>query len=220
MQKIMFNDKYGLTDAVLRGRKTMTRRVVPEREVEKYQEWYDDVLSIGFDDLSVEIQSFEETVINRARYSVGEIVAVAQSYKHIYCLEPHQRLTEEYSVWFLHQEGLSYTKGWKNKMFVRPDFMPHQIRITDITVERLQDISNEDCMKEGVYKDEDDGRIIGYPFGIPFYYTFFGTKNKEGKQLHWTTPYEAFAALIDKVSGKGTWEKNPWVFAYEFELIK
>lgn len=31
---------------------------------------------------------------------------------------------------------------------------------------------------------------------------------------------EAFAALIDKISGKGTWDSNPWVFVYEFELIK
>lgn len=30
----------------------------------------------------------------------------------------------------------------------------------------------------------------------------------------------AFAALIDKVSGNGTWERNPWVFAYTFKLIK
>lgn len=30
---------------------------------------------------------------------------------------------------------------------------------------------------------------------------------------------ETFAHLIDRVSGKGTWESNPWVFAYEFELI-
>lgn len=34
------------------------------------------------------------------------------------------------------------------------------------------------------------------------------------------TPRKAFAALIDKVSGKGTWDKNPLVFVYEFELIK
>lgn len=34
------------------------------------------------------------------------------------------------------------------------------------------------------------------------------------------TPREAFAALIDKVSGKGTWESNPYVWAYEFELMK
>lgn len=30
---------------------------------------------------------------------------------------------------------------------------------------------------------------------------------------------KAFAALIDKVSGKGTWDSNPWVFVYEFKLI-
>lgn len=34
------------------------------------------------------------------------------------------------------------------------------------------------------------------------------------------TPREAFAALIDKkISGKGTWDNNPWVVAYSFELV-
>lgn len=28
MQKIMFNDRYGLTDAVIEGRKTVTRRII------------------------------------------------------------------------------------------------------------------------------------------------------------------------------------------------
>lgn len=32
MKKIMFNDEYGLTDAVLQGRKTMTRRIVTDTE--------------------------------------------------------------------------------------------------------------------------------------------------------------------------------------------
>lgn len=213
----MFSDKYGLTDAVLNGKKRMTRR----------EPFFDTVSNPNYGFYTEGANKGKlalcdgERIIHTSHYRMNEIVAIAQSYKHIYCLEPHQRLTEEYSVWFLHQEGLTYTKGWKNKMFVKPDFMPHQIRITDITVERLQDISNEDCLKEGVYRDEDGGRhIIGYPFAIPYCYTFFGSKNKEGKKLRWTTPYEAFAALIDKVSGKGTWKKNPWVFAYEFELIK
>ena len=34
------------------------------------------------------------------------------------------------------------------------------------------------------------------------------------------TPSKAYAELIDKVSGKGTWESNPYVFVYDFELIK
>lgn len=33
------------------------------------------------------------------------------------------------------------------------------------------------------------------------------------------TPREAFAALIDSISGKGTFNSNPYVFAYEFELV-
>lgn len=38
--------------------------------------------------------------------------------------------------------------------------------------------------------------------------------------LWFNTPREAFASLIDKVSGRGTWASNPWVVAYEFELVK
>ena len=40
------------------------------------------------------------------------------------------------------------------------------------------------------------------------------------KGNRYTTPREAYAALIDKLSGKGTWESNPYVFVYDFELIK
>ena len=29
---------------------------------------------------------------------------------------------------------------------------------------------------------------------------------------------QVYAALIDKISGKGTWERNPWVYAYDFKL--
>lgn len=34
------------------------------------------------------------------------------------------------------------------------------------------------------------------------------------------TAKKAYAALIDKISGKGTWDSNPYVFVYEFELVK
>lgn len=30
----------------------------------------------------------------------------------------------------------------------------------------------------------------------------------------------AFASLIDKVSGRGTWQRNPWAVVYEFELVR
>lgn len=187
IQKIMFNDRIKLTAAVLEGQKTMTRRVVPEREIEQYYEWRDDVLSIGFGDIPVQIQPFREAMLFKARYKVGEVVAVAQRYCNVlHCADVPKG--EE--------------KGWGNKMFVKAELMPHHIKITGITVERLQDISDEDCLREGIRRCNLNKK--------------FAFDDKRA----YNTAREAFAALIDKVSGKGTWDSNPWVFAYEFKLIK
>ena len=41
-------------------------------------------------------------------------------------------------------------------MFVKADLMPRHIEFTDRKVERLQDISDEDCLKEGIYEDSGD----------------------------------------------------------------
>jgi len=49
---------------------------------------------------------------------------------------------------------------------------------------------------------------------------WFRAYNKKDGCMCARTPKEAFAALIDKVSGKGTFESNPWVFVYKFERIR
>lgn len=99
--------------------------------------------------------------------------------------------------------------GWNNKMFVKADLMPHHIKITNISVERLQDISDDDCLSEGI--DSSNGFEIGY--GIDWVYQF------QNDNRSYFTPREAFAALIDKIGKRGDWQRNPWVFVYEFKLI-
>ena len=86
--------------------------------------------------------------------------------------------------------------------------MPHQIRITDIRIERLQDISDEDCLREGVWKEY-------WAEGDSAYLIYNGYR-----EIQFDTPREAFSVLINRVSGKGTWQSNPYVFVYEFELVK
>lgn len=44
--------------------------------------------------------------------------------------------------------------------------------------------------------------------------------NKIGWGLVYDTPQQAYADLIDKISGKLTWERNPYVCVYDFELVK
>ena len=207
MQKIMFNDKYGLTAAVLDGTKTQTRRIIPQKTLDAW----DDIDDGDEYSRSVYAASYEAKMRNflleYAQYKVGEEVAVAQCYRHIYCQEPAERLSEEYSSWFLKQQGLTATKGWRNKMFVKAEYMPHRIRIEKVCVERLQDISDNDCLSEG---------IIKYANGV---YTYI-ENGKKFFHANLDTPKKAFADLIDRINGKGTFERNPWVFVYNFKLVK
>ena len=98
------------------------------------------------------------------------------------------------------------TSGWNNKMFVRADLMPHQIRITNVRIEQLQDITDEDCLKEGIRKVVNENGIY--------------TQYYVGYSACFENPREAFAHLINKVSRKDVWNENQYVFVYDFELVK
>lgn len=185
MKKIMFNDRYGLTQAVIEGQKTVTRRIM-NRQPDP-----DDIAYMEPKDYPCQ-----------PPYKVGEIVAVAQCYADI-----HSELMigdfgddcyDSFKNAVVHDKA-----GWHNKMFVQADLMPHQIRITSVRPERLQDITDEDCLKEGVrFVENSDGYF------------------SNGMSDEYTTPISAFAALIDEISGRGTWEQNPFVWRIEFKLVK
>ncbi|MBR1378000.1 MAG: hypothetical protein IJ557_02600 [Bacteroidaceae bacterium] len=218
MKKMLFNRQYGLEQAVIELRKDMTRRMERidlcpghrEQEIEKFchvctikgrQVW------MGYDG--------KENVIAQLipRYAIGEEVAVAQSYKSID--EEIQRQGLPLDI----KDKFRKHPGWKNKMFVRADLMPHHIRITDIRMERLQDITDEDCLREGIYKYNALPDALGEDRYKFISYAYDATQDKHRKRKWFPTPREAFAALIDKVSGRGTWNSNPWVVVYEFESI-
>ena len=196
----MFNDRYGLTQAVISGRKTVTRRIIdPQGKYEELRWWQP---CIEFEECMYGYTENEGWEVIEPRYNVGEIVAVAQRYDSF--LHPNNGVIEHD-----YQTTALASKGWDNKMFVKADLMPHQIQIRDLRIERLQDIS-DDYFKEGItlLASADDGRIQwGYADEHLRYYMF-------------DSPREAFASLIDKVSGKGTWDRNPFVWRIEFQLVK
>lgn len=205
MKKIMFNDKYGLTKAVLEGRKTQTRRIVSESLIDDYENWLDDVMCIAVP-AGTTFERIEDFIIKRSNLRVGEIVAIAQSYKDIFsAFSKHPNPQLNISI-----KNPTDTAGWNNKMFVKPELMPHQIRITNVRVERLQEISDEDCLKEGIVKGQCGSSDTHF---MDAYYV-------PNDIQPYCKPQYAYEVLIDKVSGKGTWEKNPYVFVYDFELVK
>ena len=200
MQKIMFNDKYCLTKAVLEGRKTQTRRIITNKEMLEIIKKFDTPASLFlvYDRFVLNTDLRKRFTDNRRvmRYQMNDIVAIAQSYADI---TPQA----DWANCMIRKEEI----GWTNKMYVKADLMPHRIRITNIRIERLQDISEEDCLAEGIVDFE--SRINkAHFYSITDESATYGTAKK---------PY---SLLIDKIAGKGTWASNPYVFVYEFELIK
>ena len=195
MKKIMFNDKYGLTEAVLANRKTQTRRIISS--IDPYNRRYEGTLKVRNTLGQIGLLALFSDVRIFSAYYIGEEVAISQSYRAI----------SEQSNMLSQMNELKELPGYRNKMFVRADLMLHHIRITDIRVERLQDISDEDCLQEGILCDDNIGLE-----GTTYWY--YGLSNSSFR-----TPQEAYASLINRISDKGTWESNPYVFVYDFELI-
>ena len=199
MKKIMFNDKYGLTEAVLAQRKTQTRRIIPSAD-HKNRRYEGAPIFINPDGAKSVLAQFSDKRVLSA-YAINEVVSIAQAYKNI----PEFPQLSKQAV-----EELKQSPGWNNKMFTKPDLMLYHIRITDIRVERLHDISDKDCIAEGI-EVFPDRKICEY-----------GYRFVKGEALHWIgadSLRQVYASLIDKVSGKGTWESNPYVFVYDFKLI-
>ena len=210
MKKIMFSDKFCLTQAVLSGTKTMTRRLLKVPKTCNGKEVYSfNILSNNAGTQCVDLVDENGGVLGswKPHYEVGEIVAIAQSY---HTLNKSGYVAPEWC-----EHTCESSTGYKNKMFVRADLMPHHIKITDVKVERLQDISDDEILREGIIKE-------GYAGGCMYFYnrTYIRKGCRYVEPIYNTTPMRAFASLIYKVCGGETWESNPWVVAYSFELIK
>lgn len=164
MQKIMFNDKYGLTQAVLDGRKTQTRRIAHAG----YIKFSNTCIGLKGNNRNKLYLKNGKNIVARSRYKIGEEVAIAQAYRRLGVNS--DRVYNDNEIF-----EICWSKGWKNKMYVKANLMPNRIRITNIRAERLQYISEEDCFAEGVVQQHGEGangEIYSYiPYEKPIYST-------------------------------------------------
>jgi len=199
-----------LHNKVVERLKNQTRRIITPQP-----DFFDDELPYCETDFRIKSKSHtnedgEHFFEVKSKYKVGEIVYL----KEPYVVSKGGRVFRKYDksdVSFLRYLGEdTEAKGvWKNKLFMPESAARYFIKITGVRAERLQDISEEDCLKEGiVYKPIQslswkDKLTPMWSNGINRY----------------KAPQEAYAALINSINGKGTWEKNPFVWVYDFELI-
>lgn len=195
----MFNENYGLESASIEGWKQRTSRIPKLTDEDK--EYLD---TATFFDWNIR----KDNILKHyAKYKVGDVVAIAQSYSFITRnMKSDDYVSPRYSAFLSKGPHLQADGGWDNKMYVRADLMPYRIRITDVRLEHLQDITDGDCLKEGIKMDLDTA-------GMCAMYYFIGCKPSE----IYTNPRSAFAALINKICGKNTWKNNPYVIVYWYK---
>ncbi len=203
MKGICFKEP--LFKKTIEGTKTQTRRLMIISDCSEshknYEdaEWKDEPMSITFNGVGAYCALCGNGVSPKNKYNgikpkyrVGDIV---------YLKEPYY-IADEFTYYRFDKERPE-TDKWENKLFMPESAARYFIEITGVRSERLQDISNDDCIKEGIYKHISHARV-------------YWKNGYDG--LMYQTPRDAYAWLINEINGTGTWESNPYVWVYEYEV--
>lgn len=99
--------------------------------------------------------------------------------------------------------------GWYKRPSIHmpKDVARTWLKITDIKVERLQDISEEDARDEGIIKEWD-----GTAYWYKNYLTGFPSMFKQ-------KPVLSFKSLWESINGTESWDANPWVWVVKFKKV-
>lgn len=181
---ILFNTE--MVQAILDGRKSMTRRVIKDKDITNNFDI--DVDGSAYAYINPETgDSYPPTAI--AKYQAGDILWVRETWSKDengeYVYRANYGTTEDDSF------PPSMYK-WKPSIHMPREAARIFLKVTNVKVERLQDIAEEDALKEGAKA--------------------YGPNNCSG-----TSARIAFAELWDGVYNN--WRENPWVFVYEFERV-
>ena len=134
-------------------------------------------------------------VYNNARYKIGDILYVRETWGETTLFD----VTDfEYKAGY--EKKPMYVDKWKSPATMPKEAARIFLRVTAVRIERLQDISDDDAIAEGAdYK---------------------ATYDTEGEPSCWLIdPWESFSDLWC-YGGVYSWDKNPWVWVYEFEKLE
>lgn len=229
-----------MVQAILAGRKTQTRRVLhtdhfcrPELDTDR-REWQ------IFDGDTVALRW-------RARWVPGDRMWVKETFRGAagYDSQPPAQWGNK-PVWY-EADGTPDPKLWwhlSNR--TRPSiFMPRSLSritllVTDVRVQRLQEISEADAEAEGMIwdpptaedaewwsaycaehgEDPADRPMEGVWLAPGTRQGFGGTKEQRDRPQFDCTARHAYRWVWDAINGAGSWDTNPWVAAITFERIR
>lgn len=186
MKPILFSTP--MVQAILYGRKTMTRRIFTKKQAELFK------YAIMAGELKSTLEDYNNEHWLWAKYRIGDVLWVRETWG-VHGI--NKRIVYKATEWLNNDAPLSHK--WKPSIFMPKEACRIFLRVTNVRVERLQDISVEDIKKEGAPLITITGNNED----------FINSKLKG-----W------WYDLWNSINGKGAWEENPFVFVYEFQRVE
>ena len=202
IKPILFNTE--MVRAILDGRKTCTRRIckdanectVPDMEFYNADRRTYAVHNFADKEHTEQLSTAERT----CPICTGDILYVRETWKEApkgyYYYEDWQR------------NDIADITKWKPSIHMPKEAARIWLKVTNVRVERLQEITDEQAKREGIQYDE-------CPTGFTW---------KQETDMHncYTTPIGAMQALWNSTIKKSDidrygWDANPWVWVIEFE---
>ena len=202
---ILFNTE--MVQAILAGRKTQTRRIIKSRDesgiFQVCKNFDGKVTSI--ESLDWDERNCEKDILSK--YQIDDILWVRETFQKLESVK-HKEID------FLYKADVEYHNYFNSDLVVwSPSIhMPKEaarifLKVTNVRVERLQDISEEDAIAEGVELGDPNKGIIYRDYLRQKTFFLFARLS--------------FKSLWDSINAKKhPWESNPWVWVYDFERIE
>ncbi|WP_223672914.1 hypothetical protein [Proteus terrae] len=206
---IIFNGE--MVRAILDGRKTQTRRVMNNQPCtlsgETISVQQDDFNFRWAGDLHNDTSGWFPCPLGK----VGDRLWVRETFKTGVC-------TESTIAYKATHKPSDLEEGWYEEIKWTPSIhMPRRysritLEITDVRVERLNDISNDDAKAEGIL-------MMGDNFGNGPAYCDYTLADLHDTAEWFNRASDSFISLWQSIYGAESWLSNPWVWVIEFKRI-
>jgi hypothetical protein len=179
-----------MVQAIFKGTKKQTRRIIKD----------------------VFTKDTFQDVILKNKFKVGDI---------IWCRETFQQRSSKaeemgFEKYYFKASFEGCTEaGWKPSLFMPKDACRLFLQITNIEVEKVQNINEEDAINEGLETSIVKSSIFQTYLGYKNYYV-----QDAEDELYYRSPIDSYKSLWMSINGSQSWQENPFVWVYTFKVVE
>ncbi len=240
MNGIMFRPWKTKAIAEYPDREWQTRRLDGLKEINLEPDvWqFDDCVEGQYYSFSKALKEYSTaSIIIKPRYHVGEVVYIKEAHYAYGHWTQFYESGKSHWEFFRHLDAIVYftdtewqhaltkpstKEGWykRSPLFLPAECARYFIKILDVTPQRLQEITFEDCLAEGVVHTE-HWQTVDYKPPEPLRPDDLSNEeaDKETERGWIAYTIQAYASLWDSINPKYPWSSNPLDWRYEFKWV-